>query len=97
MTINKTSYGVILGLALPMLTALALHKYVYSGQTSFVEFLQTLAKFDQASTLLAVCAISNLACFMIFANINKLFIARGIFLATILYALAVLILKFVVQ
>lgn len=97
MTINKTPYGFALGLLLPAATACLFYRFAYHGFKTFSEFLDALVFLDSASMLLAVCALSNLAFFLIFAQLNKLKIARGLFLATILYAMGVLVLKFVIQ
>ncbi len=97
MTINKTAYGLVLGLILPPLTSLAFYKFVYTGYKSFPDFIDGLIFLDSAAMFVAVCALSNLAFFMLFAYLNKLNIARGIFLATVFYALVVLVFKFLIQ
>ncbi len=97
MTINKTSYGVVLGLVLPAITAWALYTFVYSGFKSFGDFIDGLIFLDSAALYIAVCVLSNLAFFLVFAQFDRLKIARGILLSTILYAMVVLIFKFVIQ
>lgn len=97
MTINKTIYGFGLGLVLPAVTALLFYKFAYRGLKTFEGFIDELIFLDSASMLLAVCALSNLAFFLVFAHLNKLNIARGLFIATILYGIGVLVLKFIVQ
>lgn len=94
---DKTIYGFLIGMILPPITALAFYKFVYSGARDFWGFIDGLIFVDSASTLLAVSCLGNLAVFTFLAHINKVKITRGIFLATVVYALAVLILKFGIQ
>lgn len=97
MNIDKTIYGFILGMILPPITAMIFYKFVYTGVRDFWGFIDGLIFVDSASTLLAVCCLGNLAVFTFLAHINKVKITRGIFLATVVYGLAVLILKFGIQ
>ncbi len=91
---NKTLYGILLGLVLPMLTMLALYKFGYHGDKGFSEFMSTMMQLKSAGMLIAVSSLSNLAVFLIFAQLNKLLIARGLMISTVLYAFATLVFKF---
>lgn|SRR5574344_861497 len=93
---NKLWFGIILGMILPMLTVVAFYNFAYHGNKGFFEFLSILLKLDSVGMLLAVSSLSNLAVFMIFVNINKLLIARGLVVSTVAYVLAVLFFKFAI-
>ncbi len=97
MNIDKLGFGLFLGLILPIITAILFYNFAYHGFKTFDEFLEALKFLNSASMFIAVCALSNLAAFLIFANFNKLRIARGIFLMTLVYAMAVVVIKFLVQ
>ncbi len=97
MTIDKTWIGVILGLIFPIITAYLFYKLAYHGTPiPFDEFLEALIFIRGIGMLLAVSCLPNLALFSIFVNINKLKISRGLFLATMVFAFAIIVFKFIV-
>ncbi|MCQ2204104.1 MAG: hypothetical protein MJZ15_06650 [Bacteroidales bacterium] len=97
MTINKTSYGVVLGMILPLLTSFGFFYFGVSAGTSWTDFFSWLVKINFASSLFAVSALSDLAFFMGFAYSNKMNIAKGIFLSTLFWAMVVVVFKFIIQ
>lgn len=97
MTINKTSYGIILGIILPLITAYAFFYFGITNGLSWYEFFGWLIKINYASSLFAVSALSDLAAFMGFAYSNKMNIARGIFMSTMLWVIVVIVFKFIIQ
>lgn len=97
MSINKTFWGLLVALVLPFLAALGLWRFGYNGILPFYDFVMQLAKLDSASTLIAVCALPNLAIFILFVNIKREKFARGVFLATLLYAFLIMVFKFGIQ
>ena len=93
----KTLFGVITGLILPIITSILFYNYGYSGQLDYWGFIEALLFIDSVAMLFAVCCLSNLALFLIVVNLNFIKFSRGLFLATIFYALAVVVIKFGIQ
>lgn len=94
---DKLIYGFVSGIILPILTSILFYNFGYQGQLDYWGFLEGLLFIDTIGMLLAVCCLSNLALFLIIAQFDKLRFARGLFIATILYALAVVIFKFAIN
>lgn len=93
----KTLFGFLTGLVLPVLTSILFFNFAYTGNLDYWGFINALLFFDSVSMLFAVCCLSNLSVFLIVVNLNFIKFSRGIFIATILYALAVVVLKFGIQ
>lgn len=92
-----TLIGFIAGLILPLLTAFGFYRYGIHNGLSISEFFSWFIEIKFASSLMAVSALSNLALFMGLIYSNKVSAARGVFMATVLWALVVIVLKFLVQ
>ena len=92
---DKTWLGFALGLFLPVLTTIVFYKYGYTGDLPISQFLSQLFYLRGIPMLLAVSCLPNLALFSIFVNTNKLLISRGLFLATLLFAFGIVVLKFI--
>lgn len=94
---NKRYIGIILGLILPLVTMWILYKYTYGASLPVDEFIDGLIRLQSMSTMIAIACLSNLAIFTIFAYTDKLEISRGLIISTILWAIAIIIIKFFVQ
>ena len=94
---KKTLIGFVIGLVLPVITAILFYKFGYGGTLPWGAFIKQMIFLQSAAMMLAVCCLSNLAVFSVLVNINKLELSRGVFLATVLYGLAIVVLKFVIQ
>ena len=90
MTLDKTSVGIVTGLALPVVTSLLFFKFAYGGELEYLPFLK------QMMTIVAVSCLPNLAVFTFLAYTDHLKISRGLFLSTLLYAFVIVILKFAI-
>jgi len=97
MTINKTSYGVIAGVLLPIITIYAFFRFGITNGMDVSEFFGWFIKINYASSLIAVSTLSDLALFMGFAYSNKMNFARGVFMATMFWVLVVIVFKFIIQ
>ncbi|MCQ2230109.1 MAG: hypothetical protein MJZ13_10260 [Bacteroidales bacterium] len=97
MTINKTSYGVIAGLLLPLITVYAFFHFGITNGMAWTEFFGWLVKLSYASSLIAVSTLSDLAIFMGFAYSNKMNFARGVFMSTMFWVVVVVVFKFIIQ
>lgn len=95
MSINKTWLGFLIGLVLPVITKLLFFKFAYAGMLPFFDFLAQMMEIRGVGMLLAVSCLPNLAVFTIFTYIDRLNISRGIFLATLIYAFAIVVVKFI--
>lgn len=94
---DKKYIGIILGIILPAITTWFLYKYSYGGQYSWDDFVNAMIMLNSMSTMLAVACLSNLAVFTIFAYTDKLNIARGLIISTVLWAIVIVVFKFIIQ
>ncbi|MCQ2227932.1 MAG: hypothetical protein MJZ01_08505 [Bacteroidales bacterium] len=94
---DKKRYGFILGLILPAVTTYAFYYFGMSSGVTLGKFFEWFITIKFASSLIAVSALSNLAAFMGFAYSDKMNFARGIFMATLIWVVVVLVLKFIIQ
>lgn len=96
MAFDKTWVGFVIGMLMPVLTSLLFFKYAYAGMLPYFEFLYQMMSIGGVGMLIAVSCLPNLAVFSIFINTNRLKVSRGLFLATLLYAFAIVIFKFAI-
>ncbi len=96
MTLDKTSVGIVTGLALPVVTSLLFFKFAYGGELEYLPFLKQMMAIGGAGMLVAVSCLPNLAVFTFLAYTDHLKISRGLFLSTLLYAFVIVILKFAI-
>lgn len=94
---NKRSFdklwlGLIMGLLLPMISSYAIFKSRFSGEYSFSDFLVVLFRIYSIGKLISISVLSNLLLFFIVIKFDVMKTARGIVVATALYALALMIL-----
>lgn len=87
-------FGLILGLLIPVLGVLIFY-YSKFAAVDLLQFIQVATKHKVLSPMLSLCAILNLGTFYLFLNKNLYLTARGIILATILYGVTIVVLKFV--
>lgn len=85
--------GLILGLIAPLIVFVIIYYYRFSGY-SFDEFVDVFLKENRLITFFgAWCLVANIALFTFYINTNRDRTARGIFLVTLIYGIAVLLLK----
>ncbi len=85
--------GAIWGIVVP---PIAFVIWVFSlTDFSIPEALNLVVRGKLYSEVLSLSAIANMIVFYIFLNKNKVFVARGILLITILIAFVVLVTKFI--
>lgn len=90
--IDKTIYGVLAGLLLPMLVFVVIY-LVGKENMPFLSYLKGLWKMESLVPVMSLCVFANLALFMLFIRLKYDRAARGVLASTIFYALAVLISK----
>ncbi len=83
--------GLLAGLLLPVIVMFVFYLFSFYGFT-IEEFIHFLIKMEIASKFLVLAVISNLLVFFLFIRLNYFYSARGVVLATILFALFSMIL-----
>jgi uncharacterized membrane protein len=85
--------GLILGLIAPLIVFVFIYYYRFSGY-SFDEYVDVFFRENRLITFFgAWCLVANIALFTFYINTNRDKTARGIFLVTLIYGIAVLLLK----
>ena len=87
--------GLILGLILPVITFLIIYYWQFQDKYEFLgDFVIDFFKQNRLITFFgAWCLVANIALFTFYINTNRHFTAKGIFAVTLLYGIAVLVLK----
>jgi hypothetical protein len=90
---DKLSIGLIAGIVTPLIVLFIYYKinfyYIRVDTFLYETFMKRIFL-----PLLSLCVLGNLALFFLFLQTNRLYSARGVLLATFIYAIAVFILKF---
>lgn len=92
---NVSLLGLIIGLLLPVVGIFIVY-LVMSRGSSFHSFFNTLKhNFDTAALVLSLSILINIIPFIYYTNRRLDLTARGILIATMLYAVFIVLLKFV--
>ena len=87
--------GLLLGLVAPIIS-LVIYYFVKFSSVSFREFFAFLhAHRDQITAVSVPCLLLNIALFTYYINSHRDQTAKGIFAATLIYAILALLFKFV--
>ena len=91
--IDQLWLGTLTGMIVP---AISLYLYVFLrfDDLAFGDFLKTWLKMGILTHMISLAVIPNLAVFFLFIRLNYLKAARGVLLSTIIFAIAVLIIRF---
>ena len=92
---NNVRIGLVFGIIGPMLGFLVIYAVAFRGM-SFSEYTELLAYNKKLSSIISLSVIPNLLLFFIFIWLNYLYSARGVLASTILFALVVVITKFII-
>ena len=87
--LNRLELGLVAGLLMPLLILLVTYTQA-SNEQSFVSFIEGMWHMKALVKLLSLCAMINLGVFMFFVKTNRVNSARGVLLATFVYAFIVL-------
>ena len=90
---NKLPLGLALGIIAPIVTMVVVY-YSKFSEYLFNELIEFLIDTQIFTKIVSLCVIPNLVLFFIFIRLNYLYSARGVLLATILFAAFVFITKF---
>lgn len=86
--------GIPAGTIAPVLGVLTFYLANFR-HSDFLVFAELAVRQNLLSPLLSLCAVINLGVFFLFVRINHLHSARGIILATFIYGIIIVGLKFV--
>ncbi len=90
---DKLIIGLISGLILPFLTGLAV--FIFShGNQSLTSYLMRIIDSDIITHAISLCVFPNVVIFLIFNRFDMLKAARGVLAVTIVWAVLVFAIKF---
>jgi hypothetical protein len=92
---NKLYIGLIIGLVLPLITSWVIFYFRFGDRLSIADFISRLMDAKSFTKLLSLSVLPNLVMFMIALKLERLLAARGIVTATVLYAIVIVVLRFV--
>jgi hypothetical protein len=92
---NDVRLGLAAGLIVPLITVFIFY-LVKFNHYSLVEFFSAMISRNVLSSLLSICVIPNLLIFFIFIWTNMLYTARGVLMATFVFAVMVVIVKYLI-
>jgi len=88
--------GLVLGLIAPIISLVIYYFYKFYPTFSMRDFFEFLRMNKPQITAVSVpCLVANIALFTIYINSHRDSTAKGIFAATIIYAIVALLFKFV--
>ena len=93
--LNKMYVGLVLGLLVPLIV-LYIFNLIAFDDLSPGEFLRNLINNRKLSAVISLGVIPNLLVFFIFIWLNYLYSARGVLAVTLVFALLVVITKFLI-
>lgn len=94
---DNLKLGILLGLLAPVLGLVIYYLLVfYTKNVSFMEFISYLKQYRSLLTgVSSISLIANALLFTVFINMRKDKTAKGVFVATLIYGIAVVIIKYV--
>ncbi|MCK5461394.1 MAG: hypothetical protein KAI95_00210 [Bacteroidales bacterium] len=93
--LNTITFGLIAGMLFPLL-ALIIFYLISSPDVSFSEFVEFIVSRKKLSSLISLSVVPDLLVFFIFIRLNYLYSARGVLAAVFLFALIVVLTKFLI-
>ena len=93
--LNTITFGLISGMLVPLL-ALVIFYLISSPDTAFPEFVEFIISRNKLSSLISLSLVPDLLVFFIFIWLNYLYSARGVMAAVFLFALIVVLTKFLI-
>jgi len=95
MSKDNTIIGLLVGLIAPLIVMLGFWQ-VQFGHTSLIGFYEVMVQSNNLPGLISIGLLGNLAGFFLFYRLKLDVSARGVIMATFLYGLVIVILKFLV-
>lgn len=88
---NSMKFGTLLGFVIPIVAFICFYLFNLDRFKTFSGFFNFLMSAEILSALVSLCLIPNLVLFFVFLKANSLLSARGVILATFVFALIVVI------
>ena len=93
---DSLKFGILLGILGPLLAMAIYYFWVFSRSISFREYFYVLHTNKQLLTAISsISLLANAVLFTIYINTHRDKTARGIFVATLIYGITVLVYKLV--
>jgi hypothetical protein len=92
--LNTLPLGLLTGIIAPLIIFLIFYFMKFSN-ASFGEYINILIKRDIIVQIISLCVIVNLGLFFLFIQTHRYYSARGIIMATFLYAIGIVLFKFI--
>ncbi len=93
---DNLRFGLLLGFAAPLLAMVLYYLYQFKNVITFGEFFKViLLQKTLLTAITSICLVANAAIFTWYINKRKDYTAKGIFIATCIYAGTALIWKFI--
>ena len=86
--------GIISGTLLPVITGLLIFLFTANGR-SLADYLLRIADADIITHAITLCVFPNIAIFLVFNRLDMVKALRGVLAMTIIWAIAVFIIKFI--
>jgi len=93
--IDKLYTGLFLGIIAPFILLLAYYFYGFAEQLTFFKYIKFLLASQIFTQIASICVIINLLLFFIFIWTYNNYAARGVLMATIIYAMLIAFATFV--
>lgn len=93
---NKLFIGITTGLVLPVVTSYLIYLTKYEGVYSYWEFMQGLLVLHTLGKMISISVLANLIVFIIAITYEKYILSKGLVIATFVWVLVVLGVKFLV-
>jgi len=93
---DNLKFGILLGILAPLLAMIVYYFWVFSGTISLSEYFYVLRKNKQLLTAISsISLLANAILFTVYINTHRDKTARGVFVATLIYGIAVLVYKLI--
>jgi hypothetical protein len=93
--VNNVTFGLLAGLLVPLLTLMIFYPIAFPDK-GLSEFIEILVSRRKLSALISLGVIPDLLVFFIFIWLNYLYSARGVMAAVFLFAIVVVLTKFLI-
>jgi mannose/fructose/N-acetylgalactosamine-specific phosphotransferase system component IID len=93
MKTDSTILGLIVGLIAPTLVMLGFWQFQF-GHTSLIGFYEVMIQSNNLPGLISIGLLGNLGVFFVFYRLKLDVSARGVIMATFMYGLVIVVLKF---
>ncbi|GAO31820.1 hypothetical protein [Geofilum rubicundum] len=90
--LDRQVTGLVVGLLVPLLISVLIYKFRFASAGDFTSFLKALMAVESLGKLLSLSVMPNLLFFFLGIWSNRLYAARGVLIATVLYGMLAVVL-----